>query len=61
MTHHVRKLKDATENVGTLRGAALALTGVVAALIAEATGSQAARRLVGRIEERFGIDEEEQQ
>lgn len=51
-------MKDATENTGTLRGAALALAGVTAELIADATGSTRARRLVERIDKRFGIDEE---
>ena len=54
----MRKLKDATENTGTLRGAALALTGVAAHIIAEETGSARARRVAERIDKRFGVDEE---
>lgn len=54
----MRKLKDATEGTGTLYGAALALTGVTAELIADATGSKMARQLVERIDKRFGTDEE---
>ena len=41
-----------------LRGAALALTGVAAHLVASATGSQAADRLAQRIDKEFGIEDE---
>lgn len=51
-------MKDATENTGTLRGAALALAGVTAELIADATGSERARRFVERVDKAFGVDED---
>jgi hypothetical protein len=54
-------LKDAMEGVGTLYGAALALTCVAAAFIAEATGWERARRVVDRIEKQFGIDETDEE
>lgn len=51
-------MKDATEGTGTLRGAALALTGVAAHIIAEETGSKTARRIADRVDKAFGLDEE---
>lgn len=51
-------MKDATENTGTLRGAALALAGVTAELIADATGSKRARRFVERVDKALGVDED---
>ena len=51
------KDKDARDLDG-LRGAALALTGVAAHLVAVTTGSQAADRLARRIDKTFGIEEE---
>ncbi|MEO3875501.1 hypothetical protein ABGB18_42540 [Nonomuraea sp. B12E4] len=54
----MKPLKDATENTGTLHGAALALTGVAAHIIAEETGSKSAKRIADRIDAQFGLDEE---
>lgn len=56
----MKPLKDASEGTGTLRGAALALAGVTAELIADATGSKAARRIVERIDQQFDTEEEDQ-
>lgn len=46
------------EDLDGMKGAVLALTGVAAGLIKEATGSKRAGRVLARIERRFGIDDE---